>query len=157
MRLTFVETMSGTLQGEDGRAHPLSFHVQAASLGGGRFELAGVVAAPPWAVETDARGTLTFALLRPAITYCLRFTTRAGEALTLDAQKRPKVFSFIRSMTLMPATLRDESGQVLARGELAFDLRGLLPFLASWLPLHQPQQKQLEVRRRAAARQALWG
>ena len=157
MSLTFVETMSGTLNDEQGLAHPVSFRVQAASLGGGRFELTGVVGAPPWAMEAEARGTLVMALVKPSITYCLRFATPAGETLTLDAQKRLKVFSLVQTMTLMPATLRDATGRVLARGEMTFELRTLPAFLASWLPWRKPQQKLLDVRRRAVARLALWG
>jgi hypothetical protein len=157
MPLSFVETMSGTLHDETGRPYPLSFQVQAASLGKGRFELTGVITAPPWAPQAEARGTLEFGLGRPSITYALRFTTQTGETLTLEAQKRPKLFSPVRTMRLMPATLREANGRILAHGELSFALSTLPTFLASWLPLHKPQQTRLDVRRRAVARQARWG
>ncbi len=40
---------------------------------------------------------------------------------------------------------------------MSFDLRELLPFLASWLPVVKLQQRRLDVRRRAVARTQLRG
>jgi len=156
MRLSFVETMRGTVRDLHGEVHSIAFDVSAmGNSGDGHFALRGLARAPHWAREAAAHGTLTIAPRERTITYAVRFRSEAGEELLLDAQKR---FSFLaprRSMTLMPVTLRDPSGEVIARGEMTFDLRELVPFLASWLPLIKAPQKRLDARRRAAVRALL--
>lgn len=157
MHLSFVETMGGTVKDARSAAFPLSFEVNARGGEAGRFTLRGIVKAPPWAPETAAQGTLVIAPRARTITYVLRFVSDAGDALTLDAQKRFSFFSPMRSMTFMPVTVSDGEGQVRARGDLSFDLRTLGPFLFSWLPISRVQRKRLDVRRRAVARAQLRG
>lgn len=157
MRLSFVETMRGTVKDTQGSEHSLSFDVTAVGGLRGRFALRGLAQASPWAREAAAQGTLTIAPLARTVTYVLRFDSDAGEQIVLDAQKRFSLLAPLRSMTLMPVTVRDGTGNVLARGEMSFDLRELLPFLASWLPVVKVQQRRLDVRRRAVARTQLRG
>lgn len=157
MAISFVETMSGAVRDEEGKEHPISFDVSASGRGAGHFELKGIINAPPWAPETSVEGTLTMSVLRPSIAYHLDFTARDGRRLSLDAEKTPSVFKPVTSMTFMPALLKDSGGRVVARGEMRFDLKDLVHFLASWLPGTRTQQRQLDVRRRAVDRHQLEG
>jgi hypothetical protein len=126
MKLSFEETMSGTLQSSDGRQGPVRFSVQAVSEGGGFFTLSGTAQATPWVDTAKAHGSLFMGPTR--IEYELRF---AG--FRLSAKKTPSLFRPVRSMTLMPATLFDASGATVAQGEMHFDLRDLPSFMLSWL------------------------
>lgn len=157
MQLSFVETMSGTVRGEDGVSHPISFDVSAAGRGGGHFELRGVVSAPPWAPSATVEGTLTISPLKPAITYHLHFTALDGRRLELNAQKTPSLLRPLGSMTWMPAVLQDADARLVARGEMRFDLKDVLVFAASWLPGPRTQQRRLDVRRRAIDRHLMQG
>lgn len=156
MRLSFVETMRGTVRDVHGDVHSIAFDVNAVGNSrDGHFTLRGLAHAPNWAREAAAHGTLTIAPRERTITYAVGFRSDAGDELLLDAQKRFSFLAPLRSMTLMPVTLRDASGEVIARGDMAFDLREFVPFLASWLPLVKTQQKRLDVRRRAVVRALL--
>ena len=157
MRLSFVETMRGAVRDARGIAHPICFEVSAEGGGGGRFALRGIAKAPPWAREAAARGTLTIAPRARTITYALRFEAEAGGEVTLEAQKRLSLLAPLRSLTTMPVTVRGPAGEALARGEMSFDLRGIVPFLASWLPAARAQARRLDVRRRAVERARLRG
>jgi hypothetical protein len=157
MQLSFVETMRGHVKDARGDSFALSFDVSATGGRGGRFALRGLAKARPWAVEAPAQGTLVIAPRERTITYLLRFASDAGEPIVLEAQKRFVLLAPLRSMTLMPVTLSDGAGVVLARGDMSFDLRELLPFLASWLPIAKLQQRRLDVRRRAVVRAQLRG
>jgi hypothetical protein len=157
MTLSFVETMRGTLRDAAGAEHPVSFEVTASSRGRGRFDLRGVISAPPFAPEAVAEGTLTIAPFLRAITYRLRFQSRDGAMLGLEAEKHPTPTSPLKSMTEMDAELFDAQGRLLAHGRMLFDLADLPRFAASWLPVAREQQKRLDVRRRAIARQLLGG
>ncbi len=156
MRLSFVETMRGTVRDLHGEVHSIAFDVNAiGNSSDGHFALRGLARAPHWAREAAAHGTLTIAPRERTITYAVRFRAESGQELLLDAQKRFSFLAPLRSMTLMPVTLRNASGEVVARGQMTFDLRELVPFVASWLPLAKTQQKRLDVRRRAVVRALL--
>ncbi len=157
MQLSFVETMEGTVRDRAGVRTPLRFEVSAHGGAGGRFALRGLAWALPWGAEVPAHGTLAIDARARTITYALRLALPGGDALTLDAQKRVSLRAPLRSMTRMPVTLRDAEGVVRAEGELGFALRTLPRFLASWLPVARVQQRVLDVRRRAVAREALRG
>ncbi len=157
MRLSFVETMRGTLRDPAGAEVRVSFDVSATAEGAGRFALRGVVSAPPLADEAPAEGTLTMSLAPPAITYALRFRAASGEEVRLDAEKHPTPLAPLRSMTEMEAKLTGEDGRLLASGPMLFSLRDLPPFLRSWLSLSKRGEKRLDVRRRALVRQLLGG
>ena len=150
--ISFVETMRG--QVDDGnQRRALEFTVRADASGGGHFTLMGVATIEGLAEDVEAKGTLQMSVLPPRIRYQLELETQQG-LLSLDAEKHPTPFKPLHSMTWMPVTLRDQSGKVVAKGEMTFDLKDLPGFAASWLPLMN-QQKQLDARRRASARKLI--
>ncbi len=150
MKISFVETMQGSLRDADGEEHSVRFRVAATGFGGS-FELRGLVTLPPWVEEVEADGTLTMSIAPPRLSYRLRF----GAGLTLEADKHPTPLSPIRSMTFMRTVVRDAAGKTLAEGPMTFELRDLPQFLASWLPFGQRQQRTLDAELRAAARKEL--
>ena len=60
-------------------------------------------------------------------------------------------------MTRMNATIADEAGRVVASGEMRFDVRDLVGFVASWLPVAKKGRHHLDTRRRSIERLALSG
>jgi hypothetical protein len=151
----FVETMRGQLS-RDGVVTPVCFHVRAERRAGGEFSLAGVVHAAPWVAETTVTGTLHLAMLPPRIAYDVRFTATDGRALALRGAKHPTPLSPVNSMSELSCALVDvSSNEVLASGQLAFDLLDLPKFLASWLPGRSREHRRLEAQHHAVARRAL--
>lgn len=155
MEIAFVESMRGLVTPPTGPARPVAFHVRAAGGAGGRFTLRGVVHAAPWVDEATCEGTLALSLR--ALAYDVHFLGADGRRLRLHGEKHPRLRAPVRSMTVLPVTLRDEAGAALARGEVTFDLLDLPRFLASWLPLQTRAHRQLAARRVAVARAALRG
>lgn len=154
MPISFVEAMRGWLR-VDGAEHPISFEVHALGQGGGKFELRGLLSAPPLGVDRPARGTLVIAPLRRSLAYDLEFTSSEGARYALKAEKHPSLLAPLQSMTCMLATVRDANGTLVGEGEMRFDLRDLAPFAASWLPLPRTAQRQLDARRRQIERRLL--
>lgn len=160
MIVSFVETMQGTVSDASGRAHAIDFDLkaEAASLRGflkdGVTKVSGLLHAEPWATEVPLTGTLRISASERCIEYRLETT---DHQLFLDGRKDVNPLTLVRSMTLMPVSLRDASGKTLATGEMRFDLKDLTPFLASWLPLKKQAQRLLDVRRRQVERRALAG
>jgi len=155
MAVSFVETMRGTLVDADRRPQPVEFTVEVtAAERPGEHRLAGIVSAPPWAVEAECSGTLTMAGGLRAIHYEVRFVADDGRVLWLDATKHPRPWSPLATMSEMPTTLRDHEGRALAEGHMFFAPRDLFAFVASWLPL-DGGRKALTAKRRAAARRAI--
>ena len=159
MEVSFVETMRGTLVTADGERTEVEFDVVARApsvrtlLFTGRTELTGLLRAPPFASEVPARGSL---VLGPtALDYELHFTAADGRALVLNGHKGPSLLKPVTSMTVMAAVLRDPEGNEVARGEMRFDLKDLVPFLASWLPVGRFAQRALDTRRRRVERHLL--
>ena len=150
MNVQFVETMRGTVVEPNGQQHPIEFTVNASRLGRGRFALKGVAKAAPFLPEGEVTGTLTMALLPPAIAYHLEL----GNGVRLDAQKDPRPWRPLHSFTFMPVTIKDKDGVVLAEGSMRFDVRELPKFAASWL-IDTRQRKELEAERRRLARTQL--
>lgn len=163
MNVSFVETMRGRVRDGAGEEHPLEFEVkaEAAGLGAwlrdGRTYASGLVRAPPWAVEAPIEGTLTIAPAAGSIAYSLAFRSEAGESLRLEGAKRVRWTDPLRTMTVLPVTLRAPDGRLLAAGVLHFALRDLVPFAASWLPGRRRAQRLLDVKRRAVERRLLAG
>ena len=155
MTISFVEAMRGWLRDGSGQEHPVSFEVLAQRRAGGLFEIRGLLSAPPLARDVPAHGTLEMGI--GFIAYHLEFNGADGTPLTLEAMKHPTIFSPLKSMTQMQATVRDAKGATLAEGEMRFALSDLLPFAASWLPGQRDSQKQLEARRRHVERLLLAG
>jgi hypothetical protein len=155
MPLSFIETMRGWLRGADGGEFPISFEVGARGVRAGRFELRGLLAAPPLTPETSAKGTLEMRL--GSIAYHLDFVGEGQKRLHLDATKYPSLRAPLRSMTRMHTTIRDEAGRTVASGEMRFSLGDLLPFAASWLPWQEHGRRRLDASRRHLERRALVG
>ena len=157
MPLSFVETMRGWMSagelGRQGDELPISFELIALHVGGGRFEVRGLMSAPPLIDETPARGTLALGL--GSIAYQLELVARDQRSLRLSAVKRPTWHSPLRSMTRMPATIRDADGRLVASGEMRFLLGDLASFAASWLPGIDHDHRLLDSRRRRLDRRAL--
>jgi hypothetical protein len=153
LSVSFAETMRGWLRADDGPELPVSFEVVAQRERAGRFTLRGLIAAPPLVPETPARGTLEMSLGR--IAYHLTFVGAGGRPLVLDATKHPSVLAPLRTMTCMLATIRDPSGNVVASGEMRFDVRDLPEFALSWLCPLQRGRRELDTRRRHLERLGL--
>jgi hypothetical protein len=158
MQVTFVETMRGqiTVAGEE---QEIRFSVVAAAkspwrlLRTGEVALRGLVRAPAWAREAEARGSLRLSPRR--LHYELRFRGDDGEELLLTGVKHPRLSAPLGSMTVMTATLTTDSGRLLGRGTLRFAVADLPPFLWSWLPFGKGQQRRLDAERRTVARREL--
>jgi hypothetical protein len=162
--LAFQETMRGSVQTPSGESSTIEFDVIAESLSlreflrSGMTQLRGVVRAPAWADEVPGEGSLR--LSPSALEYRVRFVGRQGEQLTLEGIKRPSLLAPLSSMTNMEATLRDERSTVLARGTMKFDLREILEFGLSWvpvLPLGRLGRRALDARRLAIQRAEIEG
>jgi hypothetical protein len=163
MVVSFVETMRGTVRGDEGRSYPCDFNIKAEAsslrklLKTGMTQISGLVHAEPWVAEAPARGTLTMSLLPPRISYSVGFQSKEGKELVIEGAKEVQASALLYSMTHLPVTVREKSGAVLGTGELTFDLKELVPFLASWLPFPRHAQRMLDMERRAVERRALAG
>ena len=161
MMVSFVETMAGTVRDREGRERPLDFNIKAEAastrqfLLTGKTTLTGIIHASPWAPEAVIEGTMAMSAMHRYVIYTLEFRGRGGQALVLEGKKSPMLQAVLRTMTHMPVTLREKDGEVLAEGELRFDLRDLIPFAASWLPFGRTAQLALDVQRRSVARKVL--
>ena len=161
MDVSFVETMRGTLQTSAGVVSVVEFDVvaEARSLSrfllDGRSELRGLLRAPAWTDETPARGSLRISPL--ALEYRVEFKGRDGQTYLLEGLKHPSLLKPVSSMTQMRTVLRSASGATVAEGAMHFDLRELVPFVASWLPVGRWAQRSLDAKRRAVERLALTG
>jgi hypothetical protein len=155
MTLSFVEAMRGWLRPADGPELPVSFELRAVQRrpGRGLFDVRGVIASPPLARETPARGTLEIGVR--ALTYHLEFVATDGRLLTLDAVKHPTLRAPVRSMTRMRAVVGDTRGATIASGEMRFAVRDLPGFVASWLTPSSLAHRELDTRRRGIERRAL--
>ncbi len=153
MRICFVETMRGWMRAGQGPDFPVSFELRALHLQHGRFEVRGLLSAPPLTRETPTRGTLDLGLR--ALAYHLQFTGADGRDFTLEAVKRPSLLAPLRSMTRMQASIRDDGGVVVASGSMRFATGDLPAFLASWFPSERRPHRELDARRRKVERLAM--
>jgi hypothetical protein len=162
MKVSFVETMRGSLRGDDGRERPFDFTIRAeadglrALLRTGVARVRGLVRAAPWAAEAPAEGTLELAPIRRRIAYDLSFRGDDGALLSIRGHKSPSLRDPLRSMTWLPVGLFDGDRR-LASGEARFDLADLGPFLASWLPVAGDEGRRLDARRRQLERRLRFG
>ena len=127
MRLSFTETMRGTLR-HDGTERPVVFTVTARAEGLGLFTLEGTVHAEPWATGA-AHGSLRISLF--ALDRFIRYRLVLPGGLTLEGEKTPSLLQPLRSMTFMPVRLLDATGATLAEGTMRFALRELPAFVLS--------------------------
>lgn len=161
MRVSFVETMRGSLTDERGATTPVEFtlHVEAPStrafLLDGHCAARGVVKAPPFAPEAPCEGEVVISRLPPSIGYRLQVRAVDGALLTLSGVKRVALTRVLGTMTTLPVELTDVAGAVRARGVMTFDLRDLLPFLATFSPLARRPKALVDAARVAARRRTL--
>lgn len=156
MKLSFVETMRGEVTDGAGRVHAVDFQIRTEQVGGGRFEVKGVVHAGPFGDEAPCEGTLTISAAPPSIAYDVRWRTAQG-AFSLVGAKSPRPWKPVGSMTVLPIELRDGSGARLASGTMTFDLLDLPQFLASWLPVSLRGRRRFDARLAAVTRKSLLG
>jgi hypothetical protein len=134
---TFRETMAGTIDLADG-PRPIRLDLAVTVPGvlllwsdvdasvTGRAEIPGLADSP-------VSGTLRIAPLAARIIhYHCDFTTLDGRRLTLDGHKSIDFRHPVRSMTTLPATVTDRSGEVVGEADLTFDTRDLPQFLGSF-------------------------
>jgi hypothetical protein len=138
MKLSFIEAMRGWVAGEDGVEHPIAFEVRAEETARrGHFALSGILWAPPFVPQAEARGTLVIAPFLRSLTYDLEF---AG--LRLRAEKHPSILAPKKTMTEMIATIT-RGDDIVARGMMRFDLADTIPFVASWLQIRTEAARRL--------------
>ncbi|OGQ17485.1 MAG: hypothetical protein A2138_26215 [Deltaproteobacteria bacterium RBG_16_71_12] len=161
MRVSFVETMRGTLTDERGAVTTVEFtlHVEAPStrafLFDGRCVAKGVVKAPGFTAEAPCEGEVVIARLPPSIGYRLQLRGTDGALLTLTGTKQVALTRVLRTMTTLPVTLTDDVGATRARGVMTFDLEDLVPFLATFSPWSRRPRALVDAARVAARRRAL--
>jgi hypothetical protein len=119
----------------DELAITLTFEAQATDVGDflrtRTWALSGTIDAEGLARGRDVEGTLRFALIdERRVPYRFAFRGDDGRPYELSGQKEWTGFAPVTSMTLLPATLRDDRGEELARATLRFDLRA---DLADWM------------------------
>ncbi|TCO62633.1 hypothetical protein [Actinocrispum wychmicini] len=134
MSTTFRETMAGTV---GSRPMRMDLHVTVPGL---LLPWSDVTAAITGHVTIDgladapATGTLRIAPLRARIIhYRCSFAALDGRMLHLDGHKSIDPRHPTRSMTTLPATVRDAAGAVVGEADLTFDIRrDLVKFLAGF-------------------------
>jgi hypothetical protein len=131
MRLTFSETMRGTLR-QSGVDRRVEFTVTARAEGLGFFALEGTGRAEGFA-EGPVRGSLHIKLL--GLERFIRYRVELPQGFVLEGEKTPSPLRPLRSMTWMPVRLRDAAGATLAEGEMTFALKELPAFVLSALPV----------------------
>ncbi|WP_219632789.1 hypothetical protein [Haloechinothrix aidingensis] len=141
LHTTFSETMAGQCRISDTGSRTscrLDLDVTVAELlhpmADTVADLRGRVTVPGLAEGSAAHGTLHIApLTRKRLRYQLDFTALDGRALHLDGWKSVSFKRPLRSMTTLPATITDESGQVVAETVVRFSIpRHLWPMLRSF-------------------------
>lgn len=155
MRLTFAETMTGSLETPTGR-RALEFRVKVEGdsvfdlLGWGSFRLAGEVDLEGMAqgAEVLEGSTLEVGLpFHPYMRYQVFFRGRDGRIVRLFAEKTISVFHPVRSMTTLHGTVHAD-GELLGAATLLFRLSDLPGFLGSFrlrrLASNRPPQPALK-------------
>ena len=129
---SFRETMSGSYfmldAPTDERA--IAFTIEARASDVARFArdktwgVRGTIDAEKLASGAEVEGTLTFKLIdERRLPYRLAFRGDDGKRYELSGQKEWMGLRPIASMTLLPASVYNESGEEIARATLRFDLR----------------------------------
>ena len=126
---TFSEVMEGTVR-LGGKERPMRLELDAdlpevlRPWGDAEGSLRGRVRVPGWADDPGACGTLRVApIAARRIRYRLDFTTSDGRAMHLDGWKSVSLLRPLRSMTHLPATIRDDSGEIVGEARLRFEVR----------------------------------
>jgi hypothetical protein len=138
----FTETMSGTYTREgETEARPLSFTATARArswLGYLRDKVAafeGTISMEGFASGAPLHGELTIdPVFRRIIRYDFKFTADDGKPYRFIGQKDVTWADLTRSMTHLPAEIRDPADKPIARAHVTFDLKDLPKFLGSFRP-----------------------
>jgi len=133
--LGFRETMSGTARsvtapGEAlGEARPFSFSLHARSRGVWDFlrtrevDITGELMADGFGTKCPLTGTLGLDVLATGrLPYDFTFTADDGRTYRFMGEKRVKVGSLRRSMTVLPGRVLDDAGNVVCAAEVTFDI-----------------------------------
>jgi hypothetical protein len=137
--LSYRETMSGNYwrldAPTDERAIAFTIDVHTRSLiefaRSKICQISGIIDAERLASGRELEGTISFKLLsQRRMPYRLSFVGDDGHRYELSGQREWSGIAPIESMTILPATLYDRSGDEVARATLRFDLRA---DWASWI------------------------
>lgn len=144
MGFEFAETMTGTVEWDDspGQKHPFKFEITTHApstrehLSNGRAQVRGVVHAPPRAESADIEGSMT---IRPIgqriIRYELWFVGDDGKRYELVGQKDISWLRPVKTLTTLPAEIRDEDGKRVGTCLTRFDYKNdFWAFLRSFRP-----------------------
>lgn len=146
---TFQEVMEGTVR-LGGRERPMRLELGVdlpevfRPWGDTSGALHGRVEVTGWADDPGALGTLRVApIAARRIRYQLDFTTDDGRTMHLDGWKSVSYRRPLHSMTHLPATITDDSGEVVGEARLSFDVRrDLGAFLTSFRLRTTPRTAQ---------------
>jgi hypothetical protein len=138
----FRETMRGSYHrlDEPARDRAIEFTILSQAKDMKRFakdklcEIEGEIVAENLAGKRPLVGTLGLKLLdERRLPYRFSFEGDDGKRYELRGQKDFTPIAPLESMTVLPASIYDESGEEIARCTLRFDLRhDLVKFLRSW-------------------------
>ncbi|MEU5366474.1 hypothetical protein ABZ354_23870 [Streptomyces sp. NPDC005925] len=148
----FAETMEGTLRlhSSPGESRPVALDLRVGAPGPLRpfastaATITGRVRISGWADDPHATGSMVIApLSRGRIDYRVRFTAMDGHEYVVRGHKSPTWRSPLRSMTVLPVSLRPAGGNdsrqddgadggAVGEGLLRFPLRTFPSFAASW-------------------------
>jgi hypothetical protein len=129
--LSFRETMSGNYwrldAPTDERAIAVSLEAHTGDLVAfardRTWQIRGTIDAERLASGRDIEGTLAFKLIdERRVPYRFAFRGDDGRRYELSGQKEWRGLAPIESMTVLPASLYDDSGEELARATLRFDI-----------------------------------
>jgi hypothetical protein len=130
--LSFRETLNGSYwlldEPTDERAIALALEVYTEDLrrlaASKTWSLRGTLDAEGLASARTVHGSLVFKLFdERRLPYRLAFTGDDGKRYELSGQKEWSGLAPLESITLLPASLYDETGEELGRATLRFDLR----------------------------------
>lgn len=140
MGVSFFENMHGELTCRWGTTHAVDFELRAEATRFGRFmrdgstRLSGIVNAPPWAEEAPLQGQLHISpVLQRRLRYHITFSDEQGTPYRLAGEKSVNWLRPVSTMTHMEVQLHRQD-ELVATGEMRFELGELLAFAASWTP-----------------------
>lgn len=139
---SFNETMQGTwTRPGESEERGISFTITARAgswlkhLRDRKAALAGTLRMEGFANGVPISGELIIdPLIGRLIRYTFEFVGDDGKNYRFEGQKDVSLADVVGTMTTLPATITDRSGQVAARALLKFDAKDLPGFLASFRP-----------------------
>jgi len=141
--LSYRETLSGTYwrlnAPTDERTIALTIEAYARSVvelaQNKTLQISGVIDAEQLASRSRLEGTISYRLSERRIPYRLSFVGDDGHRYELSGQREWSGLYPIGSMTILPASLHDRSGDEIGRATLRFDVRADLAALLRSLRL----------------------